>query len=185
MVLDFDRWLPGEVNRVPEWARRAVGRDAVEQEARLAVTKAACDWNPELYPGVPFGAFARIGVRLHLRGLWDRLAAKGCVWAAMPVFEDGGGPDPEDYRDPHGERLLHLWFDPDYAEQRRCLDMRRRLLLYLRTVEGLTLEETGECLGTSRERVRQLEWSAGRKLAEFRNRRVIRRQLAGVNTEDD
>lgn len=174
LVLDFDRWLPGLVAEVPEWLRIRLGRDVVEQDIRLAVVKAAHDYDPVAYPGVPFAAFAFNGVRLAMRGFGHQLG-KPQAWQTMPAADDGAGIDGEipDHREPCPDRLLRAWCDEDYARQRECLSWRERVLLYLRTVEGLTLEETGECMGgVTRERVRQLEERACRQLAAFRVRQA-------------
>lgn len=88
------------------------------------------------------------------------------------------GAEVADFRRAETDPALKLWCSPDYAEQRRCLDWRSRVLLYLRTVAAMTLEEVGECMGITRERVRQLEEEAARKLAAFRVRRARRTQPA-------
>ena len=180
LALSAEAWLWQELRGVPFALVRVFGRDTFEQEARVAAAKAAADFDPAAFPGVPFGAFARRGVRLHLRGVVARLAMKFPVWREMPADPAGGSfPDPADHRPAGGDPALRAWCSDDYRDQRRCLDWRTRVLLYLRTVEGWTLDEVAAPLGVSRERVRQLETKAAQKLARYRNRRVIRRQLEG------
>jgi RNA polymerase sigma factor (sigma-70 family) len=167
------------VNEVPEWLRVRLGRDVVEQDIRFAVVKAAHDFDPVKYPGVPFAAFAFNGVRLHMRSFARQLGRPETWWTMPASREDGASMEGEipDHRDPVPDRLLRAWCDEDYARQRRCLDWRARLVLYLRTVEGMTLDETGECMGVTRERVRQLEDRATWQLARFRVRRARERGL--------
>lgn len=173
-MIDFDRWLPGLVAECPAWLVARLGRDEVASAIRLAVVKAAADYDPVAHPGVPFPAFAFNGVRLAMRG-FARELGKPAVWWPMPHGDDGDELFDRlipDYRDPAPERLLRAWCDEGYAAQRQCLDMRSRVLLYLRTVEGWTLEEVGDVLGVTRQRVRQLEERACRKLAAFRVRQA-------------
>lgn len=166
---------------MPAAMLRTLGREQFEQEAWLAVCKAAHDFDPVKYLGVPFGAFARLGVRKHLTGTVCRTATKYGVWRTMPELDGDTGEQLEaaDYRRESADPALAAWCSADYARQRRCLDWRSRIVLYLRAVEGWTLEEAGEALAVTRERIRQVEEKAVRKLARFRLRRQMRRQLEG------
>lgn len=180
LVLDFDRRLPGLVRECPEWLVARLGRDEVESCIRLAVVKAAHDFDPVANPNVPFAAFAFNGVRMAMRS-FGRELGKPAVWWTMPVSADDGASmegEIPDHRDPVADRLLKAWCDEDYTRQRKCLDWRSRVLLYLRTVAAMTLEEVGECMGITRARVQQLEEKAARKLAAYRVRRARRTQPA-------
>lgn len=73
-----------------------------------------------------------------------------------PIADDAASP------------LLRAWCDPEYAAQRANLSWTRRLVLYLRLVEGLSLEAVGECFGVSKERVRQVQIAAGQALERSR-----------------
>lgn len=151
------------------------GRDSLYQEALLAVCKAACDFDPGKYPDVPFGAFARLGVRKHMMGFRIRLGIKSRVWGTMPAGDDDEQSfmEPADYRAPTVHPALSAWCDEDAARQRRVLHMRSRLVLYLRYVESWTLEEVGDAFDVSRERVRQIEERAISKLARNRRRKML------------
>lgn len=174
LVASTDRWLYQEIVRVPKWVLSIHGRDAVEQEARLSVCKAAHDFDPVKHPGVPFGAFARRGVRLHLLGLRYRTADRLRVWSTMPVSAIESGElvphDQADYRRNSPDPNLSIWCDQDNVAQRKCLDMRSRLVLFLRYVECWTLDEIGSALGISWERVRQIEIKALARLKTHRER---------------
>jgi RNA polymerase sigma factor (sigma-70 family) len=173
-------WLGFEVTaNVFEALRRRYGFDQFEQEALYALCESARSFDPVAYPNVRFGAFARVHVR---RRLWRvaKLAARNWrVNLAMPVDADGRQfLEPADHRPPEVDPRLRLWCSPDYAEQRRHLHRWYRLVLCLRYVEGLTLDEVGSYFGVTRERIRQHEERAVQMLAGGRTRRRIRRQLA-------
>lgn len=165
----------------PQWLTRLAGRDTIEQELWMAVLTAAADFDPVKNPGVPFGAFARQACKwclLNLRRDWGQ---RQSVWQGMPTNDEcqAMGDELPDHRPLADSPAFHAWFDEDYKRQRRFLDWRSRIVLYLRYVEGWTLEEVGDALGVSRERVRQVEGKAGRKLAAARSRDQLRKQLAG------
>jgi hypothetical protein len=84
-------------------------------------------------------------------------------------YRRADGPDP----------ALKFWCDPENVWQRRGLHIKFRLVLFLRHVEGYTLDEVGEVFGLSRERVRQLEERAVGAMARRRNARKLARQLEG------
>lgn len=174
-------WLPAEVTRnVNEGLRRRYGREQFEQEAMLALCESARTFDPVAHPNVPFGAFARSHVRHRLWRAAHLAARVHRVSVSMPVDADGGPfVDAPDHRRAEADPALRLWCSPDYCEQRRCLDWFVRVVLYLRAVEGLTLDEVGAYFRISKERVRQIEDRGVCRLAEFRNRRRVRRQLAG------
>lgn len=169
-----EQWLYQEIVHLPKWLVLRHGRDAIEQEARLAVCKAAHDFDPVKHSGVPFGAFARRGVRLHLLGLRYRTADRLRVWSTMPVSAIESGElvphDQADYRRNSPDPSLSIWCDQDNVAQRKCLDMRSRLVLFLRYVECWTLDEIGSALGISWERVRQIEIKALARLKTHRER---------------
>lgn len=165
-----------EVNRLPPDLVRRFGRADFEQEAVLAVCKAAAAFDPIKFPTVPFNAFARLGIRQHFRGLIRDLIRGKLVWASQPpLFPDGvaiefpdvggwpGGPAP--------------WFAPENVFQRRRLDWRARIILYLRVAEHWTQTEVAQTLGVSHQAVQVAEYNATETLASIReNRRPERRK---------
>lgn len=174
LVASAERWLYQEIFRLPKWLVLLHGRDAIEQEARLAVCKAAHDFDPVKHPGVPFGAFARRGVYLHLLGIKYRSAERLSVWGTMPVATRHGEEDmpidSTDHRRNSSEPTLTIWCDPDNVAQRKRLDMRSRVILFLRYVECWTLDEIGCAIGISWERVRQIEIAALARMKRMRER---------------
>lgn len=173
-------WVRPEVcSLAAPWLVRAVGWDDLHQTGEVAVAEAAMTFDPVARPGVPFGAYARQLVRWRLWSLRRVLAKSYRAWYGMPTDAEGWQPDPADHRPDCPDPALWLWCSPDYSAQRRCLDWRSRVLLYLRTVEGMTLREVADALGVSAQRANQIEDKAVGKLAAFRNRRQIARQLAG------
>ena len=176
LVLGCRRWLGAAVAKaVPPALYVRLGKDHWEQEAWRAVVVAAARWDPTR--GAPFGAFAWLGVAQFLRGRVMREAARYGVWRELPAGADilvgsdeGGVPlEPADHRAASAVHpTLAAWCDEDAARQRRRLDPRSRLVLYLRLVEGWSNPEIGSYFGISRERVRQVIGKAVFRLARAR-----------------
>lgn len=166
LVLSCEVWLVSECCRCTNSRLRyRLGMDVVIQEGWLAVCKAAADYDTNKHPGVPFGAFARRGVRIHLRGVAEWFSRSTSVWNSMP---DEDLVDRMSDNRSFSVSLLSLWHDDEYSHARRVLDMRSRVILYLLIVESWTMREIAEILGISYQRVRHL-----RERAENRLTRVI------------
>lgn len=173
-------WVWQEVNRVWTSLRLREGRDVLEQEAMLAACESARCFDPVANPGVPFGAYCRNHVRHRPWRATHLLQRNLHVRRTMPTDADGEQfLEPADTRRDERDPRLRLWCSEDARQQRRALNWHYRLILCLRYVESLTLEEVGEVYGITRERVRQLEEKAVMMLARARNRDRIARQLAG------
>lgn len=174
-------WLrPWVFTVVPHWIIRRAGLDVCLSMAEEQMMTAANGWRPDA--GSQFRSFLMEGIKRFLPHKVLRALGKPNVWRQMPETEDGEQLSSSlvDHRESAPERALRHWCSDDYSRQRRCLDWRRRVILYLRCVEGWTLEEVADTLTVlTRERVRQLEESATAKLAAFRTRDLIRKQLAG------
>lgn len=163
LVETAEPWLRQEATRAPACFARLHGAEGVAQEARLAACKAAADFDPVRFPGVPFGAFARERVRRHLRGLVCRAAPRLCVWGAFPV-----GAEVADHRGTAVSPALRAWCSEEYRRQRRGLHWRERVVLYLRYVESWTLAECGAYFGLSSSCVELLAWRAVKALGARR-----------------
>ena len=158
-------------NRFRRWARRArVPMDEIEAEAMLGLVKAAVAYDPE--SGVRFSTFATVTVSGHLKNLLTRRRPL----RQLPV---GGGGESMDFaatpeRDDTGRREL-------LGAVRKALPAREALVVELRFGlagdDPLPLEEVGSRLGIGRERVRQLERKA---LKRLRMSRALRRLAEGV-----
>lgn len=172
------KWIYTAIKRcAPKWLVHAIGYEELNQIGMLAVCQASKTWKP--FEGTEFMDYAWNAVKWEIakrRIVYNRNVS---VWREMEfVTSDTGSKEsyaelePDHRRDCHDHPTLHLWCSPDYSEQRRCLDWRSRILLYLLTVEGWTKAEVSEVLGVSRMRVMQIEDEAVRKLASFRIRRL-------------
>lgn len=181
-VAEAIEWVRWEVLAVvPPAVVRRVGLEECVAEALLFVVRAAGRYDPVAHPGVPFAAYARNGLRLVLRSMFGRKKYRTArTWLTMPVDADGAFfLEPADHRPPDVHPALREWCSEECRAQRRCLDWRARLVLCLRCVEGLTLDDVGGVLGITRERVRHLEERAVAKLAAFRVRRRTELAFAG------
>lgn len=177
--------------RAPLFLRRSIGLDAVRQECWLAACKAAHDWNPDYeYGAASFSSFVYWGVEKHLTGLKNRTAAKYRVWRTMPEGrgrrDDAAADAPvpmgaelPDHRGPSVHPSLALWCSDEARQLRSGLHWRYRLFLYLRCVEGVTLDEMAATFGISRARVQQVQVRAMELIEYARRRRTVRRQVAG------
>lgn len=160
------------------WARAArLDFDTLWSECQVALCVAARKYDPVKYRDVPFGAFLWVGLKRWARGLRYKAFRDLLTNRQMPVAEgDWGGAIPvdvPDHRRADGEGvcpLLRAWCSPDYAVPRRRIHMRYRVILYLRYVECMTLDEVGLALAVSRERVRQIEADGMRLLSVSRPR---------------
>lgn len=159
------------------------GKEFFQQEAYLALCVAAAAYRPDKYPGVTFGAFARLGLRMHLRGLLQRLGERHPLWWQFPDRDSphDDGPDSSyrrlsrfaeevpDIRTADVDPLLSAWHDEDAKAQRKYLDVRSRVILYLAYVECWSHTEISRTLRLSKERVGQLIERAADRLAAVRS----------------
>ena len=77
---------------------------------------------------------------------------------------------------------LRDWKPEGVTERRLSSREKMRRVLELRYLEGMTLEQVGDAMGVTRERVRQIEAKAIRILrANAENRTKAMDVLAGVN----
>jgi DNA-directed RNA polymerase specialized sigma24 family protein len=151
------------------WLVREVGWDDVLSEAWVLIVKAARRWVPGR--GTEFESFAKGAIRrfLHKRLTDGRRNRR--AWAEMPVAPDtGAGLDQSAPcgRGVERDDLLAGWCHD--APLRGALSWRERVVLYLRAVEGWTLEEVGAALGIARQRVDQIVTAAREKLLRARGR---------------
>lgn len=171
------KWVYAEVrNLSPWWLVKQHGYDELNAVGIAAIVESAETYRDEF--GVPFGAYARQLVRWTFWKLTRTLTKEIRAWNEMRLVSRDDGETSQlstivpDHRRYCPSPALHLWCSLDYSEQRRCLDWRSRIALYLLAVEGMNLSEAGESLGITRERVRQIEKRAVAKLAGFRVRRL-------------
>ncbi|HEY1187151.1 MAG TPA: sigma factor-like helix-turn-helix DNA-binding protein [Gemmata sp.] len=161
-------WVHREVNQnVRPAYRRRYGREEFEQIALFALCESARAFDPVANPGVPFGAFARTHVRRRLWRAVEKLAQSARVNRTVPV--DGLGEpfaltNLIDHRAPGPNPALALWCSDELRARRRCLDWRSRLVLCMRCVEGLTLQECALALRISKTRVGMIEQRAIERL---------------------
>ncbi len=156
--------------------RQGHSDEDIDQSAWLYATGAARRFEPER--GIKFSTYAVHYFRAGLQKLTrfrKKLVPIHKAISLHAVDDEDRGIDPANHRRDCADPGLHLWCSDDYSEQRRCLPIRERIILYLRTVEGWVLEDVGDAMGMTRERVRQIETRAVNKLAEFRVRRQLRR----------
>lgn len=158
----------------------------IDQACWLWAARAAKKFDPGR--GLAFSTLAT----WYFRGALSRLAYQsdkskppgGSVLSLCGLYrDDGGDPEPFDPEDRRGasERPSPLaeWCSEEFRRQRACLHWRQRIILYLRAVEGMTLEEAGEAMGgLSRERVRQICDRAAEKMAKSREDRERRQATA-------
>lgn len=140
----------------------------------IGLLKAIRTFDPER--GVPFAAYAYGGVRKGMSNWFVKRNRQ----LRMPLLGDDEAFDSvEDYREPATDILVEK---ADRAVLlRRVLEMvpeRWRTVLWLRTVDGKTLEEIGEVLGVTRERVRQLYLNALGRI-----RRIIALKITQRNSQ--
>lgn len=135
---------------------RAIGTDGVLQEAWLACSLAASVYDPVAYPGVPFPAFACRCVKRRMTFLNAHFGRRGGVWA------EDAGVEPADHRGGGVWPALAAWCE--CRGQRRRLDWRSRVVLYLRCVEGWSLGEIAAVFGVNRQRVSQIIGTATKKM---------------------
>jgi len=173
LVVDFVArgWVQKEIRRrVPQWLLQQAGWDECESWAMFAVCRAAFRFDPIKYPNVPFDAFAVKGVRIWLKKIRCKYATAPKLW--------GHAFDEElerlvDHRSEDRPSPLMMWCEKENADQRRCLDWRRRIMLYLRTVEGWSQQEVGDLFGACRQRVHQIESTAMGSMARYRLRKSL------------
>jgi RNA polymerase sigma factor (sigma-70 family) len=121
--------------------------DDLFQEAWFAVCRAAQKWSA--YKGASFRTFAGKAIYHRIWSYAQRSRRNIKAWYPMP--HDGDEPmssSLEDGRRDASELLTH-WCSPDYAKRRRHLDVRSRVILYLRYVESWSLREVGDLFGIS------------------------------------
>jgi len=175
---------------VPRWTRKIVSyaflqsfgikREDAVGEAWVIVVKAAASWEDGL--GSTFRSYAMTGMKRFLMTRLKNSVSGKNVWIEMPTQRDVKYakpmsdvlPDHRSTSDPLS--LLATWCSPEYASQRKFLDWRTRIVLYLHSVERLSFKEIGPLLGVSWERARKLEevarekmeWSRSKSLTEQR-----------------
>ena len=148
------------VNRQPKYLIRALGRDAVEQQAWYGACKAAAKYDADRDRGKNFLRYASRGVRFALIRMCDRYKTNAAAWETMPQDrEHGDQPDPPDDRvhRPAGRHpLLRIWCHPDNRRARAHVDLRHRVLLYLWAVEQMSFRDLSAVFGLSKERIGQM-----------------------------
>ncbi len=181
-VMKLTHWF---ANRAPQWLRRALGHEVIAQEMAIAACKAASDFDSVAYPDYEFSAWAAEGMRRHLMGLTTRTGIKLGVWVQMPELVNGDGDTISledvvaDHRTDGGNPALAEWHSEENQLLLRAVSLRYQRVLYLRAVEGLTLDEVGTTLGITRERVRQMQEHAAEIIRRARAKLQVDRQLRG------
>ncbi len=154
------------------WAKRFCfnrrDRDLCEEAALFGLAKAVMHWNPEY--GFNFSTYAVYWIRQSL--------GRAMMIERRHGFMYLNGAKPRKpistIRAPSGDEMTVDQYVPDDADPPETSDLwdkmmarlnpRQRFVIELRYVEDLTLDEAGKVLGVTRERVRQIEWSAMRSL---------------------
>lgn len=182
LVLQYQPLLKKTVKRLqPFWERRGMLWDDAFQEAQIGLMRAARKWDSRREGG--FYHFAQVGI---LHAIKHALGTTKLIHVPNNYYN---ARDPQPFRK-EAQRAWHCvqstqrrsyfpgetWEDwiPAKATKQpldlqvdaalRCLDRRSRLIIRLRFWEGLLLEEVGQALSLSRERVRQIEDKALIKL---------------------
>ena len=171
-------WVHTAIRRAcPAWLVKQLNWLELKQIAAVAICKATTTWAPQA--GTTFRDYAWNAVKWEV--IKTRVVSSRTVevWREMEFAVSDSGQTESDAarladhrRDCADNPTLHAWCSPDYTEQRRCLDWRSRIMLYLLAVEGWSKQEISETFGVSRMRVMQIEEEAVRKLAAFRVRKA-------------
>ena len=145
----------------------------IQQTAWQGAVEAARNFDPTR--GADFSTYAAARMISHVQRMTTRFmpgSARQPLYAILSLHDDRD-PDYEhehpDYRRDGNERTdpaLKLWCSPDFTAMRQGLDIRWRLVLYLRTVESYSLREVASTLCISKERVRQIQTKAKAKIRE-------------------
>ena len=171
-------WVHTAIRRSsPAWLVKGLNWDELKQIAAVAICKATTTWVPQA--GTTFRDYAWNAVKWEVIKIRVVCGRSASVWREMESTVSDSGQMESDAariadhrRDCADNPTLHAWCSPDYTEQRRCLDWRSRIVLYLLAVEGWSKQEISETFGASRMRVIQSEGEAIRKLAAFRVRKA-------------
>ncbi len=141
-------------------------REEFEAAASVACCLAAARWRPD--GGAKIETWLYQYVRGYCLQFFNRHAKK--AWTRMKTGSIGnpdrkaGRASGEPWLDPPADAVPEA--DDTLEPYLRFLDPRQRRVLEMRFALDMTLEECGAELGVSRERVRQLEQKALRKLRE-------------------
>jgi len=153
-----------------------VDRDDLIQEGNLAAAKAFRAWDPA--GGTSLTTWSWIPIRHAMWRLCRRMRTHGIKWypKAIPAGHIDSMDDPgcaiglRDVGDTLHDQLGTFDAPPDYFAIARLADAvsaltdRERMVIRSRFVHDMTLEQIGDKLGLTRERARQIEAEALRKL---------------------
>lgn len=154
--------LVGDVVKLAGWfARRTLsetlrfyGREDVYQEMMLAACAAARTYDPAL--NVEFKTYAYRAMWMRRNGLTRSFGVRGSFWYEWPTSGDPsvGALEVADERPAPRPSPLSVWCAT--APARAGVHPRHRLVLYVRCVEGWSLEEAASYFGVSVKRVQQM-----------------------------
>ncbi len=140
----------------------------------LAACKAVLGYSATLANGRSFESYARRGIRSAITwsAIKGRFGRRGNEWVRVgawqqwPLAPDSAEPlDLEDYRRAGAENpALHEWCSDGATAKRVKLTKRERVALYLRCVEGWTLQEIGDAFDVTREGARLILEKAVKKI---------------------
>lgn len=131
--------------------------------------KAAADFDPAR--GNTFATVAHAYLKKWLGTLARHYIKSGWKWHEWTDLSDTEAFEPPARH--HRPVPLAVWCDDEARFLRRRVQWRGRIILYLRTVECLTLDDVSHVFGISKARVRQIQDRAIDKIAAANNRRAV------------
>lgn len=146
--------------------------DDLIAEGTVAVWRSTSTWSPDV--GATFGQYARAGIKRALRSMVMRTARRRRLGPMIVVNAEGeealdevaaSTPSPD-------QNLADLATKKVVRTVLAKLPLMHRLVLRTRFFDGKTLDETGQLLGVTRERARQIESQALRSIRK-RNEKLL------------
>lgn len=159
--------------------RRGYDADEIEHQGWIGVVNAANKYDAEKTNGGTFVNYALWHVRGHVTKLVARID-RGTMLSLSEVIGDGGERFSDNHGRPDPPPPDDAWWDRALVR----LSARNAEIIRLRYRDGLTMAETGERMGMSRQGVRYLEQYSIGELRQFQWWFVFQGDLQGADRAD-